>query len=34
MTSDGKYKCYSGSTNSHIGSYEGFYDENELEPIK
>lgn len=33
MTKDGKYKCYSGSSSSHLGQYEGFYDETELEKV-
>lgn len=34
MTKDGKYKCYSGGSASHLGKYEGFYDETELEHVK
>lgn len=34
MTKDGKYKCYSGSSVSHLGKYEGFYDETELKYVK
>lgn len=33
MTKDGKYKCYSGGSVSHLGKYEGFYDETELQKV-
>lgn len=33
LTAEGKYKCYSGSSVSHLGKYEGFYDETELEYV-